>query len=319
MSQEEVQATESVESGSVDTGADNTAPTQEAAPTEQGEQAAGEPQGYQPTLKFKVMDEEHEFHPSLAQVIKDQETEKYYRELYEKAYGLDHVKPKYEKVKSEYESYKQKWDPVAEDIERLKEYLGNQDYGSFFNTFGLTDEQIMEYAINKLQYYEMTPEQRKAHDIQQQRNQELANLRLENNKYKQRMEQETIHTAAQTLEQTIQSPEVSVVASEFDQRAGQPGSFRNAVITYAQGVFASTGRDLSVPEAVQSFIKTFGLTAAANAAPQAQGQAASQQVPQARAKTLPSINGNGVAPVKSKVTSIKDIYAKRDELLKSGY
>jgi hypothetical protein len=73
------------------------------------------PPVYTPNTKFKVMDKEHEFDAWLAPHIKDAETEKKAKELYEKAYGLDYVKPKYEASQKELEQYKTTYNSLYND------------------------------------------------------------------------------------------------------------------------------------------------------------------------------------------------------------
>lgn len=297
-----------------------------AAPQAEGTQATESatgaeslPQGYTPNLKFKVMDEEKEFNPLLAGIIKDQDTEKYFRELYEKAHGLDFVKPKYENLKGEYQKYKEKFDPINDDIAKLSTFLENKDFGSFFNTFGLTDEHILEYALNRIEYYKLAPEQRQAFDVQQKRNSEFANLKLENDKFKQQMESQSSQQNLQSLHSSLQAPEVSTIVTAFDQRLGQPGSFARAVVQYAQGVYASTGKDLEIPQAINQFIATMGIGSPAMASTQAAASAGSTQQQAARAKTLPAGGNSTSNPVAQKVRTLDDLKKLKEQVMQQGY
>lgn len=286
-----------------------------AAPTDSGSggdiaaaQVGAEEAQYTPNFKFKVMDEEKEIDEFLRGAIKDADTEKKVRELYEKAYGLDHVKPKYESLKGQYEEVNGKFSTVAGDLQKLGIMLKNKDFGSFFNSFQLSDEDILQYALDRLNYYELPPEKRAAMDQQMSRNAEYAKLMQENQTFKQQMEQQQLSSMKQELDNNLNAPHVSPIVQSFDARVGKPGAFMEAVVNYARAEYARLGKDLTPAEAVQSFISTFGLS----------GQAASQQPVAVQAgtessgsaqrpATLPKMPASGSSPVKQKVKSLDDL------------
>jgi hypothetical protein len=62
----------------------------EAAPD--GDDAEGQVSDYKPNTKYKVQDQEYQFHDSLKELV-NEETEPILRELHEKAKGLEIIKP----------------------------------------------------------------------------------------------------------------------------------------------------------------------------------------------------------------------------------
>lgn len=259
---------------------------------------------YAPNFKFKVMDKEHEIPEHFRSIIKDADSEKMAREIFEKAYGLDFVKPKYESLKTDYEKLQGEYSPIKKDLGLLQQLLEKQDLGGFFSAFGLTDEQLIRHAMDRLEYHQLPPEKRQAMDQLQKQayksystEQELADLKAK------QAQSELMQTAGE-LQMQLTSPHVQPIAESFNARAGQPDAFEKAIIAHAQNHYALHRQDLSVPQAIESFVRTFGLAASPQAAPQA-APASAQAF--ARPNTLPKVGSSTAAPVRSKVKSIDDI------------
>lgn len=274
---------------------------------------------YTPNYSFKVMDEEKQFDDFLQGAIKDAEAEKRVRELYEKAHGLDFVKPKYESLKGQYEGLNKQWGEVSTNLKQLGTYLQNKDYGSFFNSFNLTDEDVFKYALDRLEYFNLPPEKRQAMDEQMSRNQQFAQLQLENERLKASQEQGSLETMTQQLQQTLSAPHVTTIAQKFDAQAGQQGAFKNAVIAHAQTQSHLSGRDLGVQEAVESFIKTFGLAAMASQ-PSVEANAG-VEAPKAaqRPQSLPKVSGGSSTPVKAQVKNLSDLRKLQEQAFSTGH
>jgi hypothetical protein len=299
----------------------NTEVTQEApaAATENTEAAATEA-AYSPNYKFKVMDEEKEMDEWLRGVIKDPDTEKKARELYEKAYGLDHVKPKYETLKKEYDGLTNQWGSVSGELKKVGAFLQNKDFGSFFETFKLTDEDIFKYALDKLEYYQLDPAKKEQVDMQSQRSRQMYDLQQENERLKAMHEQAEVGGLETSLNQAVAAPHVVSIASNFDANAGQAGAFRQAVIAHARAQFHVLGRDLEPQEAVESFLKTFGLSQqASQSAPVAQAGIENTNSAQARPKTIPTVKGGSSSPVKQQVKTLDDLRKMQAKAFETGH
>lgn len=307
MSEEQTQV-DSTESTEVVPQANDT--TQNPVETPEAEVPA-----YTPNFKFKVHDQEHEFEEAVRPFITNEEMEKKFRDLYERAYGLDQIKPKYEKYKTDYQQLSNNWNTVSQDLQKLGLYLHSKDYANFFKTFNLSDEQIMQYALERLQFHELPPEKRAQIEQQQTQSAEYVRLKQENARLREFYQNQELSQLQGSLNQAISAPDIQTVAASFDARAGKPGAFRESVIHHANVVFSSSGKDMGAQEAVESFINLMGLTSAQPAVPgqMSQGMQTQAPVPQ-RAQTLPKMQGSGASPVKKTIKSIEELKKIRSQM-----
>ena len=298
------------------TGAVEAAPTEavlsEAVSTEAGSQV--EAHAYTPNYNFKVHDKEHTFDPEFQSYIKDADSEKKMRDLYERAFGLDQIKPKYEKTKQDYQQLNQNWGTVTQDLQKVGLFLNNKDYGSFFKSFNLTDQDVMQYALERLQFHELPPEKQAQIQGQQQRNEEYVKLQQENSRYRDYYQSQEVNQLQNSLNQEIGRPEISSMASQYDARAGKAGAFREAVIHHANVVYSASGKDMGAQEAVNSFTNLMGFSPSQQAGQQTQGTMPVQPNSANRPATLPKIQSGGGSHVKSQVRSIDDLKKIRAQI-----
>lgn len=300
----------------------NSAPDISAdVPASTGEQT---PPAYQPNFKYKVHDKEYEFDDFVRGAIKDAESEKKLRELYERSKGLDEIKSKRDKLNEEYTSYKKSAEPVmgiynnaAVSYQKALEAMKKGDnYGAAmyfdeaFGALGVSEDVLMKHVYNKLQIKDLPPQ------LQQQYTR-MSELERQNFMLQQQMEQAetsrqqlTVQQRQFELQQTLAKPEVTAIQQSFDQRNGQNGFF-SAVWNFAGLHYQRTGVDLSADQAAQMFIEQFGLTAPA--APQVPTQP--QVITQGNVPVIPNVKGGGsINPAKKKVSSIADIEAEYQKL-----
>lgn len=308
MSQEQANSSTELETQTDDTG---------AAPVE-GTPATGDEGGapaWTPDFKFKVMDKDYEIEDYLRGAIKDEESLKKTKELYEKAYGLDHVKPKYENLKKQHEALEPQFQAVSKDLQILGHYLKNKDLGSVFQMLQLPEELIFQYVNERLDYIEATPEKRARLDEDARIRAEHAKLQFENGDFRQQSEVQQAQKIESDFSALMTAPHISQIAQNFDARAGKANAFRDAALQHGITQSRLAGRNLPVDEVIQSFITTFGLNAmqASQPAVQQQVPAGSGQSPERKA-TLPKVDGTGAAPVKAKVKTLDDLRKKAEEM-----
>ena len=108
--------TEVPEQTSQETQVDSTSEaTKEVAAQDSTKGEQVEKPAYTPNYKLKVYDEEKELEDKfLKDLIKDPESEKKVKEIAQKYLGFDTVKSRHEKVKSEYQTFKEQAEPVVE-------------------------------------------------------------------------------------------------------------------------------------------------------------------------------------------------------------
>lgn len=281
----------------------------------QSAHVVAEKPSYTPNYKFKVMDREMEIPEKWRAIVKDADTEKEARELFEKAYGLDEVKKSRDSVREEYKTYKSNTEPnvrmltqAAQLYSQGKEALegGNARAGVFklteaFKVLGVPKQVLQRYILEDLKLDELPPEQKasynRAHELEQQNQmfqQQLEQMKSETQNF--RVQQRTAE-----LNQVISRPDISPIVQAFDQRNGQ-GSFYNEVVLRGNMYFSTYQKDPSAEQVVSEIIKQYGLQAPAPAAPTQPQVAQNGSVP-----VIPAVKGGTQSPVGKNFKSIEDI------------
>jgi len=274
---------------------------------------------YTPSYKFKVMDKEHEIPEFLRPAITSAEHEKQLKELYEKAFGLDEVKAGREKVRGEYQSFKQQVEPVMKTVQEASKLYqgalqafeqGNVRGGVFkaeeaFKQLGISDKFLQNYVFQKLQLEDL-PAHLKA-DYNRQRELELQYAQMQQQMQEQQtyFQQMAVQTRTAELQQATSRPEVASIIQAFDQRNG-PGSFHQEVITRGQMYWQMYQQDVPADQLVQEIINKYGLQAPPAAQPQA--STAPKEVP-----VIPIVKSGSGSPAGRQFKSLDDIKAYRKE------
>ncbi len=285
--------------------------TEEEVQAASGETA--EKPAYEPNLKYKVYDEEREFPEQLKSLVKDKDTEEYFRGLLSKADGLDEMKPRHQETIQQRDDFKSQADYLKQDINRVLT-LRDEKPHLFAAEVGLTDDWVIARAKEIVaaketpEAYDQFREARKA-----QYDAYNANLKLQH--HQQTQNQEFVSNVQTQIQQAIGSPEVSGFQRQFDSVHGE-GAFQEEVRKEGYYHFERTklsGRpeNLAPQEAVRRVFefhkKTFSV-----AAPQG-GESAADKTGQTKParevpKPLPNIGkGRNVSPVRKTFKSIKEI------------
>lgn len=302
------------------------APAQAPAPepSEQGSEekaaAAAIDNAYKPNYKVKAYDNEYEI-PEKFRAYINKENEKDFRETFERTFALDEMKNKYHKTRDTYQTIQKEYSTLQSNINQLSKYVENGDFDSFFKGIEIPEEALQKWMLQKLQMKDLPPEQQQVYNNQQELRQKAYQLEMENQRLlaehtelKSSQEQQLISQRYSELDQTISKPEVEAVAKNFDSRLGQPGAFKQEVINRAAFVYQTTGKDLSVDEAVKEVLKIVAWNtngASSDAVVTQQGQ---QQAPK---PTLPNVAGKATSPAAQKVKSIDDLKKLRNQTIKS--
>jgi len=306
-----------------------------APPAQQGATT----EDYVPDLTFKVMDQTYQFDERLTPLIKDKETEEYFREMAQRAYGLDYVKDDRTALRTENQQlmqFREKFAPVKTDLDFAMDRLKAQDFESFKDVFGITDEMVFNYARTKARLADPeTPEEFKW-TYQQNRQNAQANYDLyhQNRQLYAQSGQAAPNIAAE-LEQTLQDPNVAHFAQEWDARAGQQGAFRQEIINRGKLHHMEHKQDIMPQQIVQQLTSQYPAPAGQyqpqyrplpplvpfqqNGHQQFNGgtpppqqpptiaAVPSRQAPQGRPPVIPHTPGSGSSPVRRQVRSIEDI------------
>jgi hypothetical protein len=261
---------------------------------------------YQPNFKFKVLDQEQEFDELLRPLIKSKDVEEKIRELYSKGFGIEHIKGERQKFREELETLKPQYESLNKGLDQLSNMLGKKDYLGFFNALKIPEEDILQYALSRVQYKEMPPEQRQQLDAQYQEKQRLEYLEQTNQQLLEMYQNQAVHQRTSELDGYLGKPDIQATASAFDARVGQPGAFRDEVIRRGQYHASISGQDIPVEQAVREVMALIG-----NATPAPQMQAAAVNpatvAAQQNKPVIPNIKGRGTSPAKKAISSISDL------------
>lgn len=282
--------------------AKNVAPPAEAPP-------ADAPPAFQPKIKFKVMDKEHEIPEFLRGVMKDEESQGFIHSLFEKAYGLETVKERLQNVRSEYQQLQQSYGKVMSSVELGREAYARGDLDTVFSVFKIPEEKVLQWAVKKVQLSQMPPDQRQVHEAREAA--ERRNWELE----RQYQSQSQEHLQAQSEQLTsmldiiLERPDFSAIVQAYDaRRKPNAPSFSDIAIQIGAMEYYSSGKVLSPMEVAQRAAEMVGgmPPAAPTPAPAAPAQVATP-APQKK-PVIPNVGTGKVAsPAKSPVKSLDDI------------
>ncbi len=281
------------------------------------------PPAYSPNFKFKVQDEEKEFDEFVRGSIKDQETEGKFRELYEKAHGLDHVKPKLaeertqrEQREAELAAIRSEYGQYNEAVNEILE-LKDKDLGMFLQRLQLDPKKLANYLADVFETQDKLkdlPEPfRNMYNEFNNLRSEVQTLRKATGNLNQTHTGSLVQARTNELTQHLGSPEVKSLVEQYDARVGKPGMFATMVMRHGKAVHDETGQDLSVAEAASEVMKLLGLqsqvagqAATPNAVP-TPGATTGKVVTHQKPTVLPKVGGSGGTPASSRPKSTEDL------------
>ena len=260
----------------------------------------GAPPVYNPNFKFKVHDKEHEFDEWIRSSVKDADTEKKAKELYEKAYGLDFVKPKYESANKEREELRQAYNTLHTDVAQAMEYKNKGDFETFFKKVGLTDEQVAQYIIDKANRQNLPPDQKRVYDeLDSKKRAEIEHSR-QIATYEQRWMQMATQARAAELDSVLARNDVNQTVQKYDSINGH-GAFRNFVAEYGVMHHTRFGEDPSAQDAVSAVMKRLGDAYISQQA-SAPSQGSEKPLP-----IIPNVSGKNLSPIRKTPKSVEDL------------
>jgi len=267
---------------------------------------------WEPNYNYKVRDEELQFDEWAKPFIKDEETYKNFQDLYTRGHGL-------ELAKAERDDYKDRFTTLDTSLQKVNELVEKRDAETFIKALGLPEDMFINYAIEKLKYQELSPEERAQVDAEKQRVMTMQNLQTQNQHLETQIQQTARAQRSMELDQSLAEPSIQTMAQKYDAQVGKPGAFRQVAIE--RGIFHHqvNGRDLTAQEAVQDAVSLLGLSATGTQQNPQIGNVGTQQpanrVVHKQQQVIPNIQGKGTSPLKKKPKSIDDIIKLRDARL----
>lgn len=291
--------------------------TKQAEGSDSSEESAKEQPAYTPNYKLKVMDQEKEIPEKFRELIKDAETEKEVREIFEKAYGLEFAKPKHEAREHQFNTLQAEHNQVIGSINEIKHLYQKGDMDGFFEKLAIPPQKVLQYALEKLKYEELPPEQKAMIDAQKNAEKERYRVERESQTNTSYLQNQVAQARRMVLDSELARPDVKSMVDTFDSRMGKPGAFVQEVIRRGKLTWIESGYkvDLTPRQAIDEVVKLFGLEDGGQASsnPTQAGAPASAAKP--KTATIPNVGaGRPSAPLKSKPKSIEDLKKLRDSM-----
>lgn len=297
MSTEETTVETTTPEATVDTS--SPAPAPETTATEAV--AAAPTPTYTPDWKVKVLNEEREVDEFFRPLVKDPDTEKKVKEVFEKMYSMEHFKNKYEKTYQQFQEVMPKYQKYEQAVQALGKYW-KTDKDMFFQALGVDTKDIYKWVEQKLRYQELPEEQKALYDSNREAVLRASQLEEDAQIYKQRLEQEAVQARTFQLDQSLAKPEVRSLSDSYDAIYGA-GAFRSEVINTGKSVFATSGKDISVEEAMSMVMaKHKPMLDRLSMSPSSVQQATVADKP-----VIPAIKSGSASPAKRKISSLDDL------------
>lgn len=326
-------ASESIDSGVVENESDNSASTEGKTPerfadiikaakageakndSEEVDAASAEveKQAYIPNTKIKVYDKEYDIPEAYKSLMKDEASEKEVRELFNKAYGLDGMKPKYQKLQENYQTTTQEFGQLKGEISKLSKYVQLKDYDSFFEALQIPEETLRDWMYEKLKRSQLPADQKAVYDREQALRREYYNQddqrqKLESDLATRNQQFSEVQTRELQikLNEAISKPDVASLAKEVDARLGD-NAFLNEVIEIGSKRFEQTGQITPPEEIVAELAGRYGKFISSPPNVQGANRGSATMAAQKSNPVIPNTGSGSSSPVKQKINRISDI------------
>lgn len=236
---------------------------------------------YKPTLTYKVLDEEKEFDKRLHDVVKDKETEKYIRDLYTRADGLDSYKKKYGEVE-------QQASMLVKGFEKIKSYRDAKDFGNLTKALGINNDDLINHVKTILER-ERLPEDRRA-EIER-----LERLEEKNKLYEERLaslndevENSKVENDLAELKGLVQAPTTATVAQAMKKHGFD---IMDEVIKDGQYEYSKTGKEPPIKDVVTRIVNKYKHLSTAPT----------------KKETLPTVKGGNSSAISKPISSLAEL------------
>lgn len=283
-----------------------------AAPLSPEAQVASAPIAFTPNFKFKSFGKEFEIDEMFRGLIKDTETETKVKSFFERAYGVDTMKSINQKVKEEFSQFKQETAQRDKALETVSGYIQKGDMQSFVEALKIPEDMVIQWAIDRVQYRQLSPDQKAQIDAQHNVRHQAMTLEQQNQNLTERLQQESARARTTELDYELSNPQVKAIADAFDAKVNKPGAFKNLVIREGVVHWQTSQRDLPAKQAIQEVLSNYGMSSPQQNLPQFGTPAAAGANPapvttQQNKPTLPNIRGSGTSPVRRVPKTLADL------------
>lgn len=286
----------------------------EALSGNETEPPATEPDAWSPDYTFKVMDDIKEFDDFIRPIVNKDNQDKI-RDLYERAHGLEHIKTKNQALKDENSRFlemQQRYNAQNQALGHLGNLIEKKDWNSFFKELRIPDQEVMKYALDRVNYQDLSPEDKQVYDTNVETRQRLYNLEQQNLAYQKSMQEQAVLAKNQEIDQLLMSGPTRDIVESFDARAGRQGAFKDEVIRRGQLAYQQTGQDPTSQAVIDEVVKLYGPGVPAQGNPGGEVNTANTQTQQqivspTNKPVIPNVKSGGQSPTRKMPTSIEDL------------
>lgn len=264
---------------------------------------------FTPDYRFKVMGEEKEIDEWIRPAIKDREAEKKVKELYEKAYGLDSLKPRHQELKISNEELKSNYSKMDSALKSLGSSIKEGDFDTVFSALHIPNDKVISYALELVKREQMSPEQRAQFESSRQARERVREYEVENARLMESHQQLALKQRTFELERALELPEAKVIAETYNSGAGEENAFRKYVIQVGQ-FHAAKGNDISAEQAVLEAVRHLKAMSVGSS----QRQPTGGVVQPSSKPTIPTTGGRSASAVRPAVKSLDDLKRRAREL-----
>lgn len=302
-----------IEEGSEDTGADTSAEgtvadeqssedpateeetDKEVTEKEETDADVVEEQKYTPALKYKVLGEEKEMPEWVKPLIKTEEDEKRYKDLFEKADAIDHFKGSNKEIREKYSAVEGELTGLRTEIHELGNFVKKGDFESFFERLEIKPDDVLMWAV-KYAELKQNPHQFQAYQANRQREMQYMDAQRRASEAERGSEEKMIEFIRRDAQVTLSDPENQSYEMEFDRRVGRRGAFREEIAARGDRAYGK-GQMLTTAEIIREIKGLYSFGGGA-ATPAAGKQAPVVNKP--RPPVIPSVGGSSRSPVGGK-------------------
>jgi len=275
---------------------------------------------YEFNRSYKVLDQEKEFPEWVNQVVRDEESEKMIRDLFERADGLDSVKTDRTQLREELQSVKGNYETQQAAMQQLGQLIQNQNDPNSVETLlhelNLNPQNVLQWALN---YAQQTPEQRAAAEQQRQVQVQAQQQQSQAQNWQQQAQNYATMYRDLMIDNQLRTPEISEAVNSYDTRMGKPGAFRELVLQHGQFLYHQTRQDAPVEQVVDQVMAMTGLKNLNPTPSEPAGQRPPAQnvvrQPNSEKPVIPPVRGTGASPLKKQVRSIADLKERYQQSL----
>lgn len=286
------------------------APTASAAPAVNPE--TGEPivPQFSPDWKFKVKDKEYEIDEFLRGAVKDEDSYKKLKRIYERSHGLDEVVQSRDQIKAQFEAAQptlKEYSQVVKSLNEISHHYNSGDLDSFFAKLQIPFDVIFNYVRSKHQQAQLPPEVQQQLESARQAKMEAYNYQQRLQELQEAQTQSETQSKMQYLDSVISSKAGDVAQRFNEANGGNPNAFRDFVIFRGQQLSRELGRVAEIDEVVDRCKEDIARLSGNPMGTQVPAQTPNQPGVQPKPPVIPNIRAGAQSPVRQPPKSLDDL------------